>query len=191
MPPSCQCLPAHPPIRGFNEREEFRSSSSLAFGKQFWWFSVPPFCSILRNEALSSSRASSFSPGSHGFSFASSSGSKAQLYIAWCSGELTKAIFGDYGGSTAASKYFAGVCPPLDLPGCRSSLSSPSHHPLSSSLSSLQASCSSCGPLCALLVALPPRGDVSDGCGATPGSELWSGAHQATRLDGVSFVFLR
>ena len=31
---------SYPPIRGLIEREEFRSSSSLAFGKQFRWFSV-------------------------------------------------------------------------------------------------------------------------------------------------------
>ena len=60
LPPSCQCLPAHPPIRGFNEHEEFCSSSSLAFGKQFWWYTVASYLqptghSVLRNEELSSS----------------------------------------------------------------------------------------------------------------------------------------
>ena len=57
---------------------EFHSSSSLAFGKQFWWYTVAPLLqftghSVLRNAALTSSRPSSFSPGSHGFSSASSS----------------------------------------------------------------------------------------------------------------------
>ena len=36
LPPSCPCLPAHPRRRGLNVREEFHSSSSFAFGKEFW-----------------------------------------------------------------------------------------------------------------------------------------------------------
>ena len=115
--------------------------------------------SVLRNEVLSSSRPSSFSPGLHRFSFASSSGSKSQLFIAWFSGELPKAIVGDHGGNTAASKYFADVCPPWTFLVTVPLLSpaSPFSRPLSSSLCSLQASSSSGGPLCAPLVALPSR----------------------------------
>ena len=57
LPPSCQCLPAHSPIRGLNEHEEFRFSSSLAFGKQFWWYTAAPCLQYtgLRNEGLPSS----------------------------------------------------------------------------------------------------------------------------------------
>ena len=96
---------------------EFRSSCPLAFGKQFWWYTVASLLqftghSVLRNEVLSSSRPSSFSAGSpHDFSFASSSGSKSQLYVAWFSGKLTKVVLGDYGGTTAASKFCAGLGP--------------------------------------------------------------------------------
>ena len=80
--PSCQCLTAHPLLRGFSEREEFRSSSSPAFANQFWWYTVASLLqftghSVRRNGTLSFARPSSFSPGSHGFSFASSSGSTA------------------------------------------------------------------------------------------------------------------
>ena len=173
LPPSCQCLPAHPPIRGFNEHEEFCSSSSLAFGKQFWWYTVASYLqptghSVLRSEELSSSCPS---PSAYGFSFASSSGSKSQLYVTWCSGMLTKAIFGDYGGSTAASMYFAGTASLLSLPGCRISTSSTccSSGASSSCFSSCPASSGSRGPSLAPLVASPPRGDVSDGRVATPG----------------------
>ena len=133
------------------------------FGGTRW----PLFCSLLDTRSLgmrhlSFSRPSSFSPGLHGFALASSSGSKSQLHVAWCSGKLTKSVLEDYGGSSAASIYFAGKVSLLDLHGCRSSSS------LATSTSSLQASSSSCGPLHAPLVALPPRGDVSDGCGVTP-----------------------
>ena len=112
--------------------------------------------SVLRNEGLPSSCPPS---SAYGFSFASSSGSKSQLYVTWCSGTLTRAIFSDYGGSTAASMYFTGAPSLLSLPGCRFSSSST----CSSSGSSLQASSGSRGPMRAPLVASPPRGDVSDG----------------------------
>ena len=154
LPPSCQCLPTHPPFRGFNEHEEFRSSHSPAFGKQFWWYTVAsllqfPGHSVLRNEALSSSRPSSFSPGLHGFSLASSSGSKSQLHVAWYSGKLTKSILEHCGGNAAASRYFAGKVSLLVLPGCRSTSSPPISLLRSSATStgSLQVSSSSCGPL--------------------------------------------
>ena len=63
--------------------------------------------------------------------------------------------------------------------------------PLSSPSCSLQASSSSGGPLCAPLVALPLRGDVSDGCCVTPGVSSGSVHTRQRSLDGVSFVFVR
>ena len=140
------------------------SRLASSFGGTRW----PPGHSVLRNEELP---ASCPPPSAYGFSFASSSGSKSQLYVSWCSGTLTRAIFSDYGGSTAASMYFAGAPSLLSLPGCRFSTSSAccSSGASSSRSSSLRASSGSRGPLCAPLVASPPRGDVSDGRVATSG----------------------
>ena len=44
LPPSCQCSPPHPPLRGLDSREEFHSSSSPAFGESFWLLCVAPLC---------------------------------------------------------------------------------------------------------------------------------------------------
>ena len=145
------------------------SRSASSFGGTRWpLFLQPTRHSVLRNEELPSSCPP---PSAYGLSFASSSGSKSELYVTWCSGMLTKAVFSDCGGSPAASMYFAGTASLLSLPGCRSSTSSTccTSGPSSFPISSLQASSGSCGPLCAPLVTSPPRGDVSDGRGATPG----------------------
>ena len=150
--------------------------------------------SVLRNEALSSSSPSSFSPGSHGISFASSSGSKSPLHVAWCSGVLTKAVFGDYGGTAAASKYFAGTASLQDLPGCRSISSS--------SFPFFWAFVFFCEfvagifwltvVLCAqLLVASATERRCFGWQRCYAWCEFWSGAHQATRLGRVSSVFVR
>ena len=44
LPPSCQCSPPHPPLRGLDSREEFHSCSSSALGESFWRLCVDPWC---------------------------------------------------------------------------------------------------------------------------------------------------
>ena len=98
LPPSCQCLPAHPPLVSTSER---RSAPPLpkrvasSFGGTRWL----AFCRLRDTRSLGMRRPylrralSSFSPGSHGFSFASFSGSMSQRHVAWCSGELPSTLW--------------------------------------------------------------------------------------------------
>ena len=124
LPPSCQCSPAHPPLRGEDSHGEFHSSSSSTLGESFWRFCVDPWIGTeftsLRAQgfptAYSGTFASSHSPG---FSsrprvvcLSSLSSSRCSLYCHWKELTLTKTVLADFIGASITAAYFAGLSSP-------------------------------------------------------------------------------
>ena len=168
LPPSCQCSPPHPPLRGLDSREEFHSCSSSALGESFWRLCVDPWCTAeytsLRAEgtttAYSGTYASARSPG---FSFlrppfllASSSRSRASFYEHWCVRSLSFSVLTDFLGEELASAYLATEDSPLGFCFSSSCRVSAVGLQLSASSPSTSASLAPSAEADLLLAAGPP-----------------------------------
>ena len=99
----CSCTRPHTPMRGVNSDEEFHTSASAGFGKQFWLRSIQFLLTVGEHVPLraggTSSTSSSLSPSHLSseplFSLSSHSGSDSSLYLAWSSGTLSRGMLSD------------------------------------------------------------------------------------------------
>ena len=100
----CSCKQPHTPMKGVNSNEEFHSSASSGFGKQFWLHSLQSFLPFEEHVPLgaggTSSTSSSLSPSHLSsaplFSLSRHSGSDSSLYDAWSSGTLSRGMLSDF-----------------------------------------------------------------------------------------------
>ena len=114
LPASCSCTKLHVPLRGTDAHEEFGSSISAGFGKQFWSLCSASVLAVEEHVPLwaggnfptSSSLSPSLSSCVFPFSFSAWSCSAFSLYAAWTCGTLTCRTLEDYSGTTSASDFF-------------------------------------------------------------------------------------
>ena len=169
LPPSCRCLPAHPPLRGFNERPPLPQRLASSFGGIRW----PPFCSLLDTWSLGMRPYLPRAP--HLFLRVHTCFLLRLLLVPRLNSTLL-------GVQVSSRSQFS--VPPLDLLGCR--LCVPFPRPLSSSLSLFRF-------LLAHLVlyAHPGRFAIEERCFAWlwcyAWRELWFGARQAPQLGRCEF----
>ena len=115
----CSCKQPHTPMKGVNSNEEFHSSASSGFGKQFWLHSLQSFLPFEEHVPLraggTSSTSSSLSPSHLSsaplFSLSRHSGSDSSLYDAWSSGTVSRGMLSEfYGPGSTSSGDLSKLC---------------------------------------------------------------------------------
>ena len=161
LPPSCQCSPPHPPLRGLESREEFHSCSSSALGESFWRLCVDPWCAAEHTSLRAKGTTTACSGTSPGFSFLRpsfllASSPLASLCEHWCIRSLSFSVLTDFLGEQLASAYLATQDSPLGFGFSSSCRVSAVGLQLFASSPSISASLAASAEADLLLAAGPP-----------------------------------